>query len=123
MVGIGIDEIEVDRVGEELSRNSGFRERVFTSREIEYCRSKRYSERKFAARFAAKEAFLKAVGTGLRGGIGLTDIEIVNDDAGRPSLVLHRKALELTRSLGISSIHVSLSHTQHIASAVVTVEK
>ena len=70
--GVGIDEIEVDRIEKKLQAENGLTERLFTSREIEYCRSRRFGAQNFAARFAAKEAFLKAIGTGWRDGVAWT---------------------------------------------------
>lgn len=123
LFGIGIDEIEVARVKEELAKENGFKERIFTSREIDYCESKNHCERNYASRFAAKEAFLKAIGTGWRDGVRFIDIEVVNDTLGKPHLELHGKALEIADSIGTANIQVSLSHLKDIASAIVTIEK
>ncbi|MCK4655879.1 MAG: holo-ACP synthase [candidate division Zixibacteria bacterium] len=121
--GIGIDDIEVERVGRQVRSEDGFTESVFTPGEIEYCESRRNSAQGYAARFAAKEAFLKAIGTGWRDGMAFSEIEIVNDDFGKPQLVLHGKAREHAEANGITNIQVSLSHLKHTASAVVTLEK
>jgi len=121
--GIGIDEIEVARIEKQIQKEAGFKERVFTSAEIEYCESKKYRAQHYAARFAAKEAFMKAVGTGWRDGLAFNEIEIVKDELGRPALVLYGKAKEITDKHKITNIHVSLSHIKELANAIVTLEK
>jgi len=121
--GIGIDEIEVARIEKQIQKEAGFKERVFTSAEIEYCESKKYRGQHYAARFAAKEAFMKAVGTGWRDGLAFNEIEIVKDELGRPALVLYGKAKEITDKHKITNIHVSLSHIKELANAIVTLEK
>lgn len=115
--GIGIDIIEVSRLDK-----ANIQKKVFTTNEIEYCEQKRFKAQYYAVRFAAKEAFLKALGTGLRDGIIWKDIEVVNDELGKPSIVLHQKAKELFEKLHISNIHVSLSHIKDLAIAVVILE-
>lgn len=97
-------------------------ENLFTSGEISYCRSKRDAAQFFAARFAAKEAFLKALGTGQRDGISFGDVEVVNDSLGKPALVLHRTAREKAEHIGITHMHLSLSHIKDYATAMVTLE-
>lgn len=121
--GIGIDEVEVARVEEKLSRTDGLRERLFTPGEIKYCESKRYSAQNYAARFAAKEAFFKAIGTGWRHGFAFSDIEIINDEYGKPACVLHGLVLKYIEEQGITGIHVSLTHLKDIAGAIVMLEK
>ena len=121
--GIGIDTIEVERVDKQVCRDDGLRRKLFTRREIEHCESKRNSALNYAARFAAKEAFLKAIGTGRRDGLAFIDIELINDELGKPLLVLHGAAEEYTRAQGITNIHVSVSHLKHTACAIVTLEK
>ena len=121
--GIGIDEIEVERVEKLIHKEDGLREKLFTSNEIRYCESKKHGARNFAARFAAKEAFLKAAGTGWRDGLAFGEIEITNDGLGKPCLVLHGKASEFAEKNGIRNTHVSLSHLKDLASAIVVLEK
>lgn len=121
--GIGIDSIEVARLGKSLGAEKGLKEKLFTSREIEYCDSKRKGVRNYAARFAAKEAFFKALGTGWRGGLAFTDIEVVNDELGKPEIVLHGKAKEEVVARDITNVQVSLTHLEDIASAIVLLEK
>ncbi len=121
--GIGIDGVEVGRMKRRLAEEDGLRETLFTEGEIAYCEGRRFSAQNYAARFAAKEAFLKALGTGWRHGIAFREIEIVNDMQGKPSCVLHGQARKLADEFGIAAIQVSLSHIQELATAVVTVEK
>jgi holo-[acyl-carrier protein] synthase len=120
--GVGLDMIEVSRMSRTLSRTQGLKDRLFTAAEAAYCESKYRSAEHFAARFAAKEAFLKALGTGWRGGLRFNEIEIVNDDWGRPTVVVHGKVKEFCRERGIRGMHVSLSHLREMAGAVVVLE-
>ena len=82
--GVGIDNIEVKRIKKQIDDSTKFKEKIFTVKEIEYCESKKNYAESFAARFAAKEAFLKAIGTGWSNGLQFTDIEILNDENGKP---------------------------------------
>ncbi len=107
-----------------MERTPRFSERVFTQTEREYCESKGVSApQSFAARFAAKEAFLKALGTGWRGKITWHDIEIINDEFGKPSFSLSGEALKLMQNLGANKVHLSLSHTSEHAVANVVLER
>lgn len=118
VLGIGIDLVEVDRIQRAAAR-PGFLERVYTAGERaagEASAAHRY--RRLAARFAAKEAALKALGTGLRGG-SWVEIEVVNDPLGKPELVLHGAFAELAAARGIRQLLVTLSHTEHYATAQV----
>ena len=121
--GIGTDIIEIQRVAEKLRRTQGLKKRVFTPREIAYCESKAKSAQHFAARFAAKEAFLKAIGTGWSSGYRFVDIEVLNNAQGKPELVLQGKVKDFCVENGISGFHVSLSHIKDLAKAVVVLEK
>jgi holo-[acyl-carrier protein] synthase len=120
--GIGTDIIEVSRIHAVMEKEIGFREKIFTLGEIAYCETKRHKYENYAARFSAKEAFMKAIGTGWRFGIRFADIEVYHDEFGKPLIRLHGKAEELGKIEGISKIHVSLSHVKEIATAVVIVE-
>jgi holo-[acyl-carrier protein] synthase len=122
IVGVGIDMIEVDRVMEKVGRNNGFKEKVFSKNEIEFCDSNRKSEN-YAARFAAKEAFLKATGFGLLLGNDLSQIEIISDANGKPSINLTGEFKQQADKNGWTKIHVSLSHLQQVACAVVIIER
>jgi holo-[acyl-carrier protein] synthase len=124
IVSIGIDIIEVYRIAETISRTPRFVERVFTPAERDYCESRGVAAaQSFAGRFAAKEAFLKALKTGWRGKITWHDIEVVNDDDGVPSLNITGEARSLVEKLGASNIHISIAHTSEHAVAQVILEK
>lgn len=124
IVSIGIDIIEVARIREVLLRTPRFRERVFTASECAYCDSRgAVAAQHYAARFAAKEAALKALQTGWRGGIGWQDVEIATRDSGAPYLILHGKVKEALDSLGATFAHLSLAHTSEHAIAQVVLER
>jgi len=123
IAGVGIDMIEVERVATKIGKEAGFRELVFSTREIEYCEKKTNKFQHYAARFAAKEAFLKALGTGWMNGTAFNEIEVINDDNGKPELVLLGKTAEVMAGAGIRGIFVSLSHVKIMATAVVILEK
>ncbi len=121
--GIGTDIIEIARVEKELAKDYGLKETLFTANEIKYCESKRNSIQHFAARYAAKEAFFKAIGIGWRNGLSYDHIEIINDEFGKPEVILHNKAKEFYEENGFSNIHVSLSHIKTIVNAIIIIEK
>ena len=124
IVSIGIDIVEVYRISETIQRTPRFVERVFTAKERAYCESKgAASAQSFAARFAAKEAVLKALKTGWRGKITWHDMEILNDAQGVPTLEIKGEARNLLENLGAGKIHLSLSHTTDHAVAQVILEK
>jgi holo-[acyl-carrier protein] synthase len=124
IISIGIDIIEVARVREALARTPRFAERVFTSAERAYCNSRGVAAAQhYAARFAAKEAALKAFQTGWRGGISWQDVEIASRGSGAPYLVFHGKAQELFEKSGAIAAHLSLSHTSEHAIAEVVLEQ
>ena len=119
--GIGCDVIEIDRVSKAIARAS-FVERVFTPDEVAYCQSRgKQAAASFAARFAAKEAVLKALGTGLRGG-ELKEIEVWSDELGKPNIRLHGYHLEIAHKQGVEHIHLSLTHGRDVAMAYVIME-
>ena len=120
--GIGIDTIEVQRIQKQLTQSERFKERIFTPNEISYCESKKNKAQNYAARFAAKEAFFKALGTGWRGGLGFNQVEIINDKLGKPQIHLYGKAKQRIEEKGITGIHVSLTHLKDTASSIVTLE-
>ena len=115
--------IEVDRIQIAMERDIGFKNTIFTNAEILYCESKTNKYQHYAARFSAKEAFMKAIGTGWRYGIRFADIEIYLDELGKPSIRGYGKAKELLKKEEISKIHVSLSHLTEMATAIVIIEK
>ena len=108
---------------DKLLRTGGLKARLFTDREIAYCESKHRPALHFAARFAAKEAFLKAMGTGWSGGHKFSEIEVVNNALGKPELFVHGKVKEFCEARGIAAMEVSLTHIKDVASAVVVLEK
>jgi holo-[acyl-carrier protein] synthase len=120
--GLGTDIIEVERIRKVMEHDIGFRDKIFTPGEIEYCETKKFKYENYAARFSAKESFLKAIGTGWRFGIRFADIEVYHDDLGKPFIRAHGKAKELLNDLSISKIHVSLSHLKEMATAIVILE-
>jgi holo-[acyl-carrier protein] synthase len=124
IISIGIDIIEVRRIREVLTRTPRFAERVFTSAERTYCEGRgAVSAQHYAARFAAKEAALKALQTGWRGGIGWQDVEISSRDGGAPYLRFHGQVEALFAASGATAAHLSLSHTSEHAIAEVILER
>jgi len=123
IVGTGIDITEVQRIREAIERyGERFLKRVFTEGEIQYCESKANRVERYAARFAAKEAGMKAIGTGWNHGVRWRDIEVARKPGGRPTLLLHGKAAEFAAKLGATNIALSLTHTQEEAMAQVILE-
>jgi holo-[acyl-carrier protein] synthase len=124
IVGSGVDLCEVERIKDAITRHGRrFVERVFTEREIAYAQSKANLYERYAARFAAKEAGMKALGTGWRGGVGWRDFEITNLPSGRPTLQFHGKAGEFAQKIGVETISLSITHTSVQAMALVILEK
>lgn len=121
--GVGTDIIEVRRVEEKITRTRGLKERVFTAREIAYCESKYRPGLHYAARFAAKEAFLKAMGTGWTGGHKFSEIEIIDNRLGKPELYVYGKVAGFCNEKGVSRMEVTLSHIKDLAQAVVVLER
>ena len=121
LIGVGCDVIEIERVRKAIERDA-FLQRVFAKEEIAYCMSRgAQAAASFAARFAAKEAVLKALGTGLRGG-ELQEIVITNDALGKPSVQLLGYHAELAAQLGVNNIAISMSHSRETAMAYVIME-
>ncbi|MBN2233235.1 MAG: holo-ACP synthase [Deltaproteobacteria bacterium] len=121
--GIGTDIVDIRRfAGIMARRGEGFLERLFTAGERAYCDGKADPALHYAARFAAREALLKALGTGLAAGVGWHDVEVARDTAGRPRLVLHRRAEEIRRELMITALHLSITHEKEYALAFVIAE-
>ncbi len=123
ITGVGIDMIEVARVEEKINKENGFREVVFSISEIEFCESKTNKFEHYAARFAAKEAFLKATGFGLTIGYTLSEIEVSNDVNGRPMLTLNGYFKAQADQHKWNKLHVSLTHLKDVASAIVIIEQ
>ena len=123
IIGTGIDIVSIERVERMISRwGDLFLRRVFTPREMGWCQKRRRASECFASRLAAKEAFLKALGWGLRNGIQWTDIEVINDPLGKPMVTLHHKAGERLGTLGVSKSLLTLSHEHRYAVAHVVLE-
>jgi holo-[acyl-carrier protein] synthase len=123
--GIGVDLIRVDRLGRVVDRyGERFLKRVYTDREIAYCYSRAHQGvYQFAQRFAAKEAFSKALGVGLRqGGIRWRDVEVLPDPRGKPEIHVTGRAARLCREMGIAGMHVSLTDEDNYAVAMVVLE-
>ena len=121
--GLGTDIVEVSRISGKIAKNNGFRELVFTPGEIAYCEKQVHPAQHYAARFAAKEAFLKAMGTGfISGGVQFNEIEITHDPSGKPLLQLLGNASVYYAQLQIKQILVSLSHISTTAVASVVIE-
>ena len=122
ITGIGLDVIEVERVGEKIEKEQGFRELIFAAKEIQYCEPKTHKYEHYAARFAAKEAFFKALGTGWANGTAYNEILILGDDSGKPEISLAGETAVTLSFLDLSKVKISVSHLKNIAAAVVIIE-
>ncbi len=121
--GIGTDIMEVERIGAKIEKENGFREFVFSQKEIQYCESKTHKYEHYAARMAAKEALGKALGSGWLSGTNINEAEILNDENGKPFFNFSGVTAATIATMRLASIHVSLSHTKQFATAVVIIEK
>ncbi len=120
IIGIGYDMIEVPRIESVLNRwGDRFRKRVFTPKELAYCESKKNRFQRLASRFAAKEAVFKALGTGWQLGVGWTEIEVTNDELGKPHITLSGRTEELSHQMGVRNIFVSMTNTADYGAAQV----
>jgi len=123
IVGTGIDIAEVPRIAASIERfGDRFLRRIFTEGEIRYCDSKANRVERYAARFAAKEAAMKAIGTGWNRGVTWHDVEVRREPGSRPTIVFHNKAAEFFRKLGAVRAHLSITHTADSAMAQVILE-
>ena len=122
ITGLGIDLIEVERVAAKISKEAGFRELVFSTKEIAYCEKKTNKFEHYAARFAAKEAFFKAIGTGWRKDTAFNEIEITNNTDGKPEIFFLGKTAVTIAEMTLGKIFVSLSHVKTMAVAMVIIE-
>ena len=121
--GIGTDIIEVKRMEKHLDKNDALKQKLYTNEEQKYCeRGKVTKSQCYAARFAAKEAFFKALGTGYRYGMAFHEIEVLNDELGKPFINPHGKVKEYLEEKKIKSIHLSISHVKEMANAFVVLE-
>jgi holo-[acyl-carrier protein] synthase len=124
IVGSGIDLIEISRIQQSMERfGKRFLDRVYTAAEQAYCLRKRNAAESLAARFAAKEAGAKALGTGISHGVSWLEIEVVREPGGRPTIRFHGRAAQIAGSMGISHVALSLTHTAILSMASVVVEK
>jgi holo-[acyl-carrier protein] synthase len=122
IIGIGVDIVEVRRIRNALQGTQRMQQRVFTEEEIRFCTSRRHQYQHFGGRFAAKEAALKALGTGWSRGIRWKDVAITDDKAGKPLLTFHGKAKEIFDELGAQTAWISITHSPDHAVAVVVLE-
>jgi holo-[acyl-carrier protein] synthase len=138
IIGIGVDIVDVNSFTESFNKSERFKQKVFTETEIAYCESKPNKYQHYAARFAAKEAVMKAIGTGWNKGIQWKQIETINEiieieqhqksdmnvdvKGGKPEIILRGKALAITNKIGINKIFISLSHSEKQAIAFVVLE-
>ncbi len=122
--GIGVDIVDIHRLEASMNRyGERFANRVFTSAERTYCTHKANSAQHFAARFAGKEAFLKAAGVGLRDGISWQDMEFMNDELGKPNATYCGRLADYMEQQQVTQVHVSFSHTADNAVAVIVLER
>ncbi|MBM3965160.1 MAG: holo-[acyl-carrier-protein] synthase [Planctomycetes bacterium] len=118
LLGIGTDIIGCDRIAQMLEKHGElFLQKVFTPREIEYCSARKSAHQHYAGRWAAKEAVLKVLGTGWAKGIQWTDVEVINEASGAPTLFLANRAAEIAMEKGIRTVQISISHCKEYATA------
>jgi holo-[acyl-carrier protein] synthase len=124
IVGLGVDITEIDRIEAAIERRGRpFLERLFTASEIAYCETHRHRAERFAGRFAAKEAAMKALGTGWARGVRWVDIEVVREPGGKPTLRLSGAACTIANGLGVKNIALTITHTGNTALALVIFER
>lgn len=122
IVGVGTDIIEISRIKKQIEDNESFVKKIFTQHEIDYCEQFKSKAQNYAVRFAAKEAFLKAIGKGWRDGLAFDQVEVVNDELGKPDIKVTGKAADVVKELKVKNIQVSLSHSHENAIAFVILE-
>lgn len=123
ILGSGIDLVEIERIRQSVDRfGVRFLDRIFTPAEQAYCMRKRNAAESLAARFAAKEAGAKALGTGISGGVGWLEIEVIREPGGRPGIRFHGRAAEIALRLGVVHTALSLTHTASLSMASVVLE-
>jgi len=123
VLGTGIDLVEIGRIQRSIDRyGQRFLDRVYTATEQAYCLRKRKAAESFAARFAAKEAGAKALGTGITHGVSWLEIEVGRESGGRPALGFHGRAAEFAARLGVGRAALSITHTEELAMASVVLE-
>ncbi len=124
ILGTGTDLCEISRIAQSIDRyGEQFLQRIYTDAEIRYCgRKLKTAAESYAARFAAKEAGAKALGTGIAKGVGWREIEVTHLPGGRPTLLFHGRAAERAKAMGVRAAHLSLSHSRDLAIATVVLE-
>ena len=123
IIGSGIDLAEIGRIQQSMDRyGKRFLDRVYTPAEQAYCLRKRHAAESFAARFAAKEAAAKALGTGISHGVNWLEIEVVRERGGRPAIQFHGRAAQIAKLLGVAHAALSITHTSSLAMANVLLE-
>ncbi len=123
IIGTGIDLVEIERIQQSMDRfGERFLNRIYTPAELAYCLRKRNAAESLAARFAAKEAGAKALGTGISRGVHWHEIEVVREPGGRPGICFRGRAAEIARHLGVANTALSLTHTGSLAMASVVLE-
>jgi len=122
VIGLGIDIVEVSRIRKALENGDALARRVFTERELQYCSARKNRYQHFAGRFAAKEAALKALGTGWQEGIRWQDVEVVSGEKGKPELTFYGRAEEILKELKGTSAHLTITHAAEYAVAAVVIE-
>ena len=123
IIGTGVDLCEVPRIRKSIERfGTKFIERIFTAREIAYVERKANKFERYAARFAAKEAGMKAIGTGWRRGVTWHDFEVTNLPSGKPTLAFHGVAEKFAQKLGVKNVSLSMTHTTEMAMAMLILE-
>ena len=123
IVGLGLDISEIDRIQAALTRHgTAILERLYTPQEVTYCESHKNKFERYAGRFAAKEAGMKALGTGWRRGVRWRDIEVVRQPSGKPTLRLAGIALQIAESMGVKNISLTITHSGNLALAQVIFE-
>lgn len=123
LVGTGIDVVEIERIAHSIERyGARFLERIFTAAEIAYCNRRKNCAESFAARFAAKEAAAKALGTGIQHGVTWTELEVRRAPGQRPALHLSGRALQIAEKLGVKRVSLSITHGKSVAIATVMLE-
>ncbi len=122
IIGIGIDVIEVEKIATGI-RRATYRRKVFTPAEIADCLQSRNSAERFAGKFVAKEACMKAMGAGIRQRVQFTDIEVLNEQTGQPRIRTAHHAGRILETLGVTGIHISISHSAGLAVGVVVLDR
>ncbi|MCL4559693.1 MAG: holo-ACP synthase [Chloroflexi bacterium] len=122
IIGVGIDLMDVARIKEQVLIDNDLKATLFTPTEIEHCEAKKWQAQHYAARYAAKEAFFKALGVGLRQGMVFNEIEILANEMGKPEIVVSGTVKEMAEKLEIKNMQVSISHLKDYACAIVILE-